>query len=66
MLASTTSQAEQILFDRARRLLSEDDVQLLKQTIEEVWCFVGVMLYLWNVCGFIHQPDKQLMNTLLN
>lgn len=37
MLASTTSQAHQMLFDRARRLLNEEDAELLKQNVEQVW-----------------------------
>ena len=38
MLASMTSQAEQLLFDKARRLLSKEDVEILKEDFEQVCC----------------------------
>ncbi len=36
MLASMTSQAKQLLYDKARRVLSEEDVEILKEDIEQV------------------------------
>lgn len=40
MLASMTSQAEQLLFDKARRVLSEEDAEILKEDLVQVNCIV--------------------------
>jgi len=36
MLASQTIHAEQLLFDKARRILSSADVEILKEDLDQV------------------------------
>lgn len=36
MLANMSSQAKQLLFDKARRILSEEDVEILKEDLVQV------------------------------
>lgn len=60
MLANMSSQAKQLLFDKARRVLSEEDVEILKEDLLQVSLVEITVIRIYFLCVYSMKTVEML------